>query len=91
MSGPYYDEDNAVSISNRLACIEHELEERNKIEKAKLMEMQAARVLQLAALGFNVLKSGSVDKRTKSKILDEILPAQEAADKLTAEVLGETK
>lgn len=72
-----------------LCSVLAEMTERNKIEKAKLMEMQAARVLQLAALGFNVLESGSVDKRTKSKILDEILPAQEAADKLTAEVLGD--
>lgn len=54
--------------------------ERNNIERAKLAEMRAARMLQ----AFNVSHN-----RRGDLLPTELEDAQDTADKLTAEVLGE--
>ena len=74
------DEDNTVSISNRLACIEHELEERNKIERAKLAEMRASRLMQALTFQFEY-------DYKPVHISTTFDGAQKTANKLTAEVL----
>lgn len=64
--------------------------ERNKIERAKLAEMRAARTLQVASFGLDVLANSTIDRDTRVEILGEVKPAQADADRLTLEVLKTT-
>lgn len=67
-----------------LCSVLAEMTERNKIERAKLAEMRAARILAAFEVGCLAKDKGL------GALLDGTLSGfQDIADKLTAEVLGE--